>query len=306
MDFFAIAGRVGAVFLILVIGFGLNKIGMMNKELNSSYTKLVLNVTMPAQIVTAFISNRGTMSNGEIIRGLLIAASLYPVYTVVTIVYLVICRVNKRQRGAYLYMGMFGNVAFMGYPVVTAILGEEALLPAVLMGVIFNLLSFTLGVILIRGKDGEVQFHPKMLLNVPLIAASLSIILYFAKVDLPETVVTSLGYLGNMTTPMAMLVLGSSIAEMPLKELFNDWRVYVFTVVRLLIIPAAGLLYLNLVPGLSDLMRGAFLIISAMPVATSATMMAIEYQGEKELASKGVFFSTLFSVITIPMIAMFC
>lgn len=306
MDFFSVAGRILSLFLIMAIGFGLNKAKMLNEETNSIYTKLVLNVTMPAQIVTAFLSHRGMMSYGEIFQGLAVAASLFLVYIVVTMVYLLICRVNKRQRGVYLFMGMFSNVAFMGYPVITAVLGEEAMLPAVLMSVMFNLWCFTAGVFLIGDNEREQHFNPKAFLNVPLIASLLSIILYFVGVDFPEPVMTSLGYLGNVTTPLAMLVLGSSIASMPMKTFFDDWRVYVFTVFRLLIIPIVAFFYLKMIPGVSELTKGTYLLASAMPVATSATMMAIEYKGEVELAAKGIFFSTLLSMLSIPLFAMFC
>lgn len=65
-------------------------------------------------------------------------------------------------------------------------------------------------------------------------------------------------------------------------------------------------LYLKMIPGVSELTKGTYLLASAMPVATSATMMAIEYKGEVELAAKGIFFSTLLSMLSIPLFAMFC
>ena len=306
MDFLSIAGRIMSLFIIMIIGVILYKTGMIDKGTNAKLTKLVLNVTVPAQIVIAFISNRGVVSTGEVFSGMLLAALLFPVYALIGMILTLVTRAPKEQRGIYVYMCMFCNVGFMGYPVITAIFGEQAMIFAVLLNVVFNLYMFSVGVFLIQGKKGEVKLNPKSLLNVPLISSVLSIILFFTGINLPQTVMASLDYLGDVTTPIAMIVLGVSIASMNIRELLDDWRMYIFVVFRLMLIPVVIYALLRLFPGMPAMMKGTFLILSSMPVATTATMMAIEYEGDVKLASKGVCLSTICSVITIPLVAMFC
>lgn len=118
--------------------------------------------------------------------------------------------------------------------------------------------------------------------------------------------VTSLNYLGNLTTPLAMLILGATIASMPVKELFDDWRIYVFTLFRLGVIPLAVMAVLRALNLTTPEITGIMIVLAAMPVATNTTMLAIEYGGNLHLASKGIFFSTILSVITIPVVAMLC
>lgn len=307
MDFWSIASRILSLFIIMAIGFIMNKVGVIDEIATARFTKLVLNITVPAQIITAFINNRGVVSSSEVISGMLIAACLFPVYALLGALLLGVIRVPKKQRGTYIFMCMFCNVGFMGYPVITAIFGEQAMIYAVLLNAVFNLYMFSVGVILIRGEKKDVKLDPKTLLhNVPLMASALSIVLFFTSIRFPEPLMTSLDYLGDVTTPVAMLVLGATIGSMHIRELLDDWRTYVFTAFRLLVIPGVIYLLLRLIPGMPSMMKGTFLILSAMPVATTATMMAIEYEGDVKLASKGIFFSTICSVLTIPLVAMLC
>ena len=155
---------------------------------------------------------------------------------------------------------------------------------------------------MISRKDDEFNFSYKKLLNMPLISAIVSIILYFCKIQIPEVLIKSLDYMGNVTTPVAMIILGSTIAGMPWKELFDEWRVYIFTIFKLLIIPAVVIVLLKIAPEMNPLIYGSLILLSATPVATNTTMLAIEYDGDRTLASKGIFFTTLLCMLTIPLI----
>ena len=88
-------------------------------------------------------------------------------------------------------------------------------------------------------------------------------------------------------------------------QLFNDWRIYVFTVFRLIVMPLAVLAAMNLLHEQQYLIRGTAVVLAATPVATNATMLAIQYDGDVDLVSKGIFFSTVLSVVSIPIVAMF-
>ncbi len=306
MDFWMVASRMMSLFLIMVIGYIMRRAGVIDEAANVRYTKLVLNITVPAQIITSFISSRGIVPVSEVFSGFGLSIAVFAVYFVLAGAFVALLRVPKGQKGTYAFMALFSNVGFMGYPVITAIFGDGAMIYAVIMNVIFNIIVYSAGIALISGGSGGFHFHPRLLLNIPLIASVLSFVLYFAGVSFPETVMTSLGYLGNVTTPVAMLVLGSTIAGMPVKELFDNWRIYVFTAFRLLVIPLVIYALLSRVPVGVSMMKGTLIILSAMPVATNTTMLAIEYHGDVRLASKGIFFTTVLSVVTIPFMAMLC
>lgn len=306
MDFMTTAGRIVSLFLIMVVGYIMNKIKIIDREANVRYTKLVINISLPAQIITAFISNRGIVSNQEVLFVFAIAAGIYVIYGILAVLFVYLLRVPKEKKGTYMFMTMFGNIGFMGFPVITAIFGEEAMIYAVICNVVFNLLVYSVGITLIGKQEGGTKFNPRRLVNMPLLAATLSIILYFTGMSLPAQVMTSLDYMGNVTTPVAMLILGSTIAGMPIKKLFDEWRIYIFSVLKLLVIPLVVIWVLNQLPMNLELLKGTLIVLAAMPVATNTTMLAIEYDGDVQLASKGIFFTTVLSILTIPLITVLC
>lgn len=296
------AGQVFSLFLIMVIGFIMYKKNVIDDEANVRFTRLVLNITVPAQIITAFVSNQGIVPKTEVLLVFGLAVAMYLVYAVVGFIYLICMRVPKRQRGTYQFMMMFGNVGFMGFPVVETIFGKEALIYAVIFNVIFNLLVYSIGIAMIGTNEGS-GFELRKLINMPLMSSLLSIILFFTGIGIPAPLMSSLEFLGDVTTPVAMLILGAVIARMPIRSLFDEWRVYVFTLIKLLLLPVLVAGMLSLLPVPSELVYGSLVVLAAMPVATNTTMMAIEYDGDMSLASKGIFFTTILSMVTIPFVA---
>lgn len=306
MDFMSITSRMLSLFLIMVVGYIMRKANVIDEEANVRYTRLVLNITVPAQVITSFISNRGIVPVSEVFSGFGLSIGVFVVYFILAGLLVLLLPMPEEQKGTYAFMVLFSNVGFMGYPVITSIFGDRAMIYAVIMNVVFNIVLYSVGIVLISSGSGKFHFNPRLLLNMPLISSVLSFLMFFMGITLPDTVMTSLNYLGNVTTPVAMLVLGSTIAGMPVKELFDDWRIYIFTAFRLLVIPLVVYFVLRLVPAGAELMRGTLIILSAMPVATNTTMLAIEYHGDVKLASKGIFFTTVLSVLTIPLMAMLC
>ncbi len=301
MSFLDTAAQIMSLFLIVIVGYVMYKRTVIDDAAIVRYTKMIINISLPSQIITAFVSNVGIVSNKEVLTVFGIAAVAYLIYAIAGVMFVFVTRVPKRQRGTYIFMTMFGNVGFMGFPVITAIFGEDALIYAVIFMVVFNVLVYSIGILLINTKE-DFSFDVKKLVNMPFIAAVLSIILYFANIKLPDMVMTSLNFMGNITTPAAMLILGATVATMPVKELFDEWRIYPFIVVRLAILPLIAIGLMRYVP-VSDMIRGTVIVLSATPVATNTTMLAIEYGGDVKLGSKGVFFTTILCMLTIPLIS---
>lgn len=304
MDFLTITNQMLSLFFIMTVGYVMYKVHIIDDAATVRYTRLVLNISLPSQIITSFVSSRGSVTNAEVFNVFGISVLCFLIPFAVGILFVFVTRTPKSERGTYLFMATFGNVGFMGFPVIVTIFGEAALIYAVAFNVVFNILVYSAGIFFISGGSGGFQL--KRMLNVPFMAALLSIVLFFLGVSFPAPVSSALGYLGNLTTPVAMLVLGATIASMPVRELFGEWRIYVFTVFRLALIPLAVMGVLRALHLTTPLIAGIMIVLAATPVATNTTMLAIEYDGDTKLASKGIFFSTILSVATIPVIAMFC
>lgn len=304
MSFGTTVMQILSLFLIMIVGYVLRKRNVFDEASNVRFTRLIIYVSLPSQIIKAFASNQGIVSDREVLLMFGISALTYLLYAIIGALFIMIFKVPADKKGTYLFMMMFGNVGFMGFPLTEALLGEEALIYAVIFNVIFNLLVYSVGILMISKTEGEFEFPIKKLLNMPLISAVISIVLYFCKIQLPEVAIQSLDYMGNVTTPVAMLILGSTIAGMAWKELFDEWRIYIFTAFKLFVIPVIVIGILRFVPNINPLIHGSLILLSATPVATNTTMLAIEYGGDMRLASKGIFFTTLLCMLTIPFIQM--
>lgn len=299
MSFMMILQQMLMLLMMMVIGYVMEKKRLLGEGSAAVMSKIVLNVTLPAQIITSFAIEGADISGSQVAGTLGLSAVAYALYFVFAAVFVRLLGVSPQDRGTYQYMLIFGNVGFMGFPLVTAVWGTHMLVYAVLFNIVFNLLVFSVGIQMIAGGGG---FQLGRLINIPMMSSVVALLLFFANIQLPGVINTAFNTLGNATTPLAMLILGATIAGMPLKELFEEKKVYVFVAAKLLAVPVlVWLLFKPLLPA-GDIVGQILVVLSGMPVATNATMLSVEYGGNLKLVSQGIFFTTVLSVFTVPLL----
>ena len=213
-------------------------------------------------------------------------------------------RVDRSEYGTYRVMFIFSNIGFMGFPVISAVYGSQALLRASLFLIVFNCLVYTYGIQMISGNpEKKAGFQWKKIANMGVIACVLSLVLYLLAVPVPDFMESAVDYLGGLTTPLSMIIIGDSLAQIPLKSLFADKKLLLFSLLKLIVVPVAGT-FAVLSMGVSGEVAGICMIIFAAPVASMTVMLAQEYNGKLELATKGVALTTLLSVATIPLVSL--
>lgn len=287
------------LFLLMLAGYLANKLRVIKTEMNQPLTKLVINITLPCTIIAVSFSSLEL--NGKttlIFIALSVLATVVGFIAGALLAHLM--RAPKRDRGIYSFAVTFGNVGFMGYPLSQAIFGDVGLLYAALFNVSFNVLVYSLGAWMISGGKGG-KFSLKSIINAPLIATVLSLILMAVKITLPEFLTESVSMLGNVTTPLAMIIIGSSLAAVPIKEVFNEWRVYVMSVVKLIIMPVVMWLICRIFVTDATAL-GVMVLMIAMPCASVMTMLCIEHGLDDRLSAKCTFITTLLSLVTVPII----
>jgi predicted permease len=206
---------------------------------------------------------------------------------------------RQSDGGLYRFMVAFGNVGFMGFPVIQSIFGAGSVFYVTLFNIAFNVLCFSVGLTMITGRGWKLNL--KSLLNPMMTVSLLTVLIFYAQLQMPAILTDTVALVGRMTTPSAMLILGSTLACIPLKDVFSEYRIYIMTFIKLLVVPVLTWLLMGLFVK-DQLMLGVLVALSAMPAATNAAMLCMEYGGNEQLASKGVFLTTLFSVITIPLL----
>ena len=213
---------------------------------------------------------------------------------------------QKSDEGAVGFALMFGNVGFMGYPVVASIFGHEAVFYAAVLNVVNTFVVFTVGTMLITGKSEveERRFQKKVLYSTPMLAAYLTMLIVILRIDnIPEWISQPLIMLGNITVPAALLIIGSSMSNLSVRSLLGNRTVYATTLFRLILLPV-GIYYLSLLLGFSQFVASLNMVVIAMPVATYGTILCLKYNKDTTFMAEVTFITTLLSVITIPILVL--
>ena len=300
MDMYSVFQQMLVLLILLLIGVVAAKTGVVDDESNRRLTRFALVIPQSAQILSSAMNVGQDMTLGRVLGILGTGCVMYGLLILLSLASPYICRAQKRDRGIYSFMTIFGNVGFMGLPVIRALFGSGAVFYAALLLVPFNFLAYTYGIALLSG-GGKGSFDWHRLISVPTTAALLSVVLVCVHINIPKPIVDATGMLGDMMLPFSMIIIGSSLGNLPLKEVVGDWRAYVFAPIRLLVCPVV----LWAVMGLfvrDTVLLGVITVLWCMPVAAFATMLSIQYGGNERIASRTVFVTTVLSVVTIPLV----
>lgn len=301
MDIGILANQLIQLFIIICLGYLLYKVKIFDVTVNQKLTKLLLNVSMPALILSSVFEQTERPPANEVMTVFAAALAMYIVLPVISILFVKIIRIPKKQQGLYMFMHTFSNVGFMGFPIISALYGATAVFYTAIINIIFNLSVFTYGVIMVNyGGGGQAKLNIKKLLSPGIIGSILALVIYALDISFPSPVESVVGTLGSLTTPLAMLLIGSTLATMDVKSVFNDARVYVFSVLKQTVIPIA-LFYVARALINDEFILGIVFIMLLMPVANTGLLFATEYGQDEKLAAKTVFITTSMSLVTIPL-----
>lgn len=301
MNFLDMLNQMIILFLLVLVGYAASRFKIMDEGFNGKLSKLVLNVTCPALVLSSVLGNTDLPGAKEIFSIMLVACISYAMAVVIAVFAPMLLKIPGTQLGTFRFMYAFGNTSFMGFPVVQALFGTNAVFYAAVFNMPFNVLLYMMGVMFLSGENGKFKLSREMVVNPAVITSVAAIILALAKPQAPSVITESLSLLGQITTPAAMLIVGSTLATLDVKEILGGWRLYVMALFRLFVMP--GVVWLVMHHFVTDPQTlGIAVVLSGMPVAAACTMLCLEYGGDFKLASQGTFITTLLSVITVPMI----
>jgi predicted permease len=302
VQFYAVFEQILALFLILLTGYGARKTGLLDSQLTKGLSGLLLKVTLPALIIDSMQKPFTASLFRESGVILLISLAVYACTVFFALLFPKLLPGTPDERGVFSFVLIFSNVGFMGFPVVYAVFGEAGVFYAAIYNLPFNFLLFTLGILIISKKrEGAPPVNWTLLVNPAVAAVFIGFFFFLFSVTLPRPLSLAVHQVGLLTTPLSMLLVGSLLSTMPVKRVFTDWRVYVVSLMRLLLLPFLVWLALQGFR-LPELLVGIPTVISAMPAAANSAILAEQYEGNAALASQIVFLSTLLSVLCIPLV----
>ncbi len=290
------------LFIIVVLGYVLCKLGYMGDKFDQKLSAIVIDITCPALILSSVMGD--VLPDRTLILPLLGVGFL--TYFILLVFGFFVPRLitkNRDDQGMIGFALMFANVGFIGYPIVSSIFGPKAIFYAALLNMPNTFFIFTAGVMLVKGEYSIRQLNPKVLFSPAMIAAFAAALIVALNLHTPDLIARPITMVGNITVPAALMVIGSSMARLPLKQIIGSWKVYVSSAVRLVVVPVS-LYFLFRVCGVSDAINDINTVVIAMPVASFGTMFCMKYGRNPALMTEITFITTVASILTIPLITM--
>jgi len=285
--------QISMMALLIIIGIYLSRKGLLTARGSKELGAILLRIIIPCVIVKSYI----TAYSQERLLCLALSAGLALIGFILAmcIAYLAY---GKRRRIEN-FAAAFCNAGFIGIPLSEAVIGEEGVFYVAASIALLNLFQWTYGVYIMTNKRDAISVKT-IAKNPVVIAILIGVMLFVLQIPVPPIVTSALGYLAGMNTPVAMLLLGSYMAELPLRRIF-DTRAYSCVLLRLIVIPAVILVVFRILPVQSKNVALAVYLAASTPVGANICVFAQQYDCDYEFSVITVCLSTILSIVTVPV-----
>ena len=290
--------------LLFVVMIAIGWIGARKKIFTTEFCRgvswVLLNVFLVATIVNSVISTDSVRTLGEIGRTLLMTSLVMVLlYLIPGIVVRVLPIGAEKAPRLELLMSIVNNM-FVALPVAETFYGNEAVFILAISSIPFNALAFTYGLGRLRGGKGALSL--KNIFNVPLVATLLATAVFMLKIPIPAPLRTLFSAVSGGTVPVSMLLVGATLGGVSFTRAVRERSMYLLSFVRFLLVPAAVWLFLKPF-GLDPALNNTLIFMAASPSAIIVTAFSVQSGYNGEYTSEGILFTTLLSIITLPITA---
>lgn len=293
--------KMAMLVLLIALGYLCSRSGLIGPEFNKGISRLVINVFLPAMILSSVINQKLQMTGGEIAFGFLMMVIMVAICYVVGRLTPKILRIKDGDKGMYSLLVSFMNNGFMGFPLVAALFGDTWVFFASLSNIPFNFLLYTLGIMQLQSGEEKEKLRLRSILNAPLIATFAALILFVFNIPIPALIDDTVDTVANATVPLSMMSIGLSLGSVPIKDAFIHKRLYALSALRLIVCPLLVWFVLHFIVA-DPIILGIIVVISACPSAVVCSILGIKYGRDGIEASEMIFLCTVLSVITMPLL----
>jgi len=297
MAFLTALKQVLTLFFLMLVGFILGKAKLIEKTGSKNMSSLVMYVVTPCMLIVAF--QRELVLSDLRNFGLTILVSLVLHAAGIALSYLCLRDRDPSRRGLLQFASVFSNCGFMGYPMMTAMVGTIGVFFGSAYVVVFTILGWTWGIFAITGEKSRLSIRP-ILLNPGVISVVLALGLYLLRITLPELLMTPITYLSSLNTPLPMVVVGYQLSHADFGAALKNVNAWITLVLRMILSPALAIV-LCLMLKLDYTVSIVLVIAAAAPPAALLNMLSAKFDADTELASSVVSVHTVLSVVTMPV-----
>jgi len=306
-----IISQIFILAVVVIIGALSVRFKIITRDTKDILSKIIFNISLPLMLFTNFLKLEATprlLANSVIV----LSVSVFVILFMLLLGWLSTKAVKMTGREAAVFKAhsMFGNIIFLGFPLITALFGEEGLLYASMFQLVSNIIMWTVGVIVLSHGNGN-SWKKSLLkiFNPNTIATLLGLVFFLFSIRLPDIVVTPFSELGSANTWLSMLYIGVMMAISDVRGLIGKKIIYLLSFNRLILVPAILILVFALFAHFTgwapdSLVTSVIILEASMPCMASVVIMAKEFGADDHLAVANVFVSTLLSILTLPVILM--
>jgi hypothetical protein len=302
LNFTVVIKQIISLFILIGLGYLLRKTNHLDKKETGAISKILLDLVIPAMLISSLQIEITASMLSNFKKLFLYWIAFYLVLIIIGSLIAKLFPVNKAKKTVIKFFLIFGNVGYMGLPVINVIFPEKGLFFGSIGVIIFNLLIWTYGINLFLRSKQEEGFDLRQVLNNGVIAIIIGVGLMITGIKLPTTIMSAVDMLAEATFPLSMLVIGCGLAEINFAGIFKDINIFIYSFLKLLLIPITALLILSYF-NVADPIRTILVIQIAMPASANGVIFAERYGGDYIFAAESLFLSTLLAALSIPLIS---
>lgn len=301
MDLTVIINGVIALFLIMLIGVYGSKRKIITPTINKGLTNILLEISLPCLVVSSFIFDMNDDLKSNIIKCFIYS----PISLIITMIvsYIALYPIKSDKKIIMQFANVFSNCGFVGFPIIYSIFGNEGIIYASIFNMFFTIAVWTYGVMLFNGNIDKKDLK-KVLLNPSIIAVIIGLIIMIFKINIPDVLYSTLELVGGLTSSLSMIIIGVILGNANILKYLKDYTIYYSSLLKLILLPCILILVSRIINDTSMVSK-TLIIITAMPAAAMTSILAENFDKEKEYSAVIVFITTLIFLVTFPMLLKF-
>lgn len=302
LSFFTVFYNVGILVALGIPGFILKKSGLVEERAQKSLVAILLFVCQPMLIIKSFQARE--YSSGMLLHLAIALGVSVVIHAVMYIISRFAFPYLKAENRIHSFSTVFSNSSYLGIPLLAVLFKDnpEALVYASVYGIAFSLLVWTLGIYVVTGKKEFISVK-KGIINPPTLTLFIALPLFFFGISLPSEIMKGVAFLGDMSTPLSMIIIGIRLADVKLELFYKSLKSYLASALRLIVSPLIMITVLVLFANKQNaVLFQSLVILSSMPVAFTTVLFAERTGADSNTAAVNVTVSTVLSLITIPLV----
>jgi len=294
--------QVGILFVLIVIGFICGKTGVVTSEGKKILSNFLVKAIVPAMIVNAYLNME---FNPQILTNLLQAFGLSfgSIFFAMLVSWLLLWKMKTPNKKVLWFAFSYSNAAYMGFPLVKGLFGDEGMLYASVFATVFNIIIWSVGYAVMSGETDGKKLAKTVIKSPVTCSVIVGLLIYLCRISVPEIIKDPIRMMGEATTPISMIIIGVMIAESRLKSILANKEIWLTVAVRLVLIPTLtfGLYYLF---GIGGMVGSVILIQAASPTAATTSVLATQFNHDEAIGAGTVVITTICSIVTLTVFAM--